>query len=237
MTAKTVPIFHQFFEPVSCTYTYCLSSGEGREAIIIDPVKERVDDYIAFLNQHNIKLAAALDTHLHADHITGTGSLSKSQHCAIIMGKETKAECVNVSLSDGDVHYFDGIHFKAIYTPGHTDDSYCFYINGHYLFTGDTLLINGTGRTDFQHGSAHQQYHSLFDKLLTLPEETLVYPAHDYNGKTSSTIGKEKKDSPRLQVKNEAQYVEMMNNLNLPHPKQMDVAVPANQLCGLEKSC
>lgn len=233
MTTKTIPIFHQFFDPVSCTYTYCLATGEGREAIIIDPVKEHVDQYIAFLGRHNIKLVATIDTHLHADHITGTGPLSQSQQCTIMMGKETAAELVDVSLSDGDTYNFDGIHFKAIYTPGHTDDSYCFYINEHYLFTGDTLLINATGRTDFQHGNAHEQYHSLFAKVLTLPDETLVYPAHDYNGKTSSTIGKEKRENPRLQVQNEAEYVDMMDNLNLARPKQMDVAVPANRLCGL----
>lgn len=233
MTTKTIPIFHQFFDPVSSTYTYCLATGEGREAIIIDPVKEHVETYIEFLNRHNVKLVAAIDTHLHADHITGTGELSKSKHCAVMMGKETAAECVDVSFKDGDNYNFDGIHFKAIYTPGHTDDSYCFYINEHYLFTGDTLLINATGRTDFQHGNAHDQYHSLFEKVLTLPEETIVYPAHDYNGKTSSTIGKEKQDNPRLQVTSEAEYVEMMNNLNLPRPKQIDIAVPANKLCGL----
>jgi glyoxylase-like metal-dependent hydrolase (beta-lactamase superfamily II) len=233
MTIKTIPIFHQFFEPISSTYTYCLASGEGREAIIIDPVKEQVDEYIQFLNQHHIKLVAAIDTHLHADHITGTGLLSKSQQCSIMMGKETAAECIDVGFSDGDCYDFDGIQFKAIYTPGHTDDSYCYYINGHYLFTGDTLLINATGRTDFQHGNAHHHYQSLFEKVLTLPEDTVVYPAHDYNGKTSSTIGQEKKHNPRLQVSNESEYVSMMNNLNLPKPKQMDIAVPANRLCGL----
>ena len=236
MTRNQIPIFHQFFDPVSSTYTYCLASGEGREAILIDPVKEQVNQYIEFLNGHNIKLVAAIDTHLHADHITGTGSLRSTHQCTVMMGKETAAECVDVRFSDGEEYQFDGIKFKALYTPGHTDDSYCYYINQHYLFTGDTLLINGTGRTDFQHGSAHDQYHSLFDKVLTLPEETLVYPAHDYNGKTSSTIGKEKRDNPRLQVENEAQYVDMMNNLNLPRPKQMDIAVPANRLCGLDNN-
>ena len=236
MTIKTIPIFHQFFDPVSSTYTYCLATGEGREAIIIDPVKDQVAKYGEFLERHEIKLVAAIDTHLHADHITATGSLRKSNQCPIMMGQETAAECVDISFSDGDYYDFDGIDFKAIYTPGHTDDSYCFYINEHYLFTGDTLLINGTGRTDFQHGNAHDQYHSLFEKVLTLPEETLVYPAHDYNGQTSSSIGHEKQHNPRLQVENEADYVDMMNNLNLPRPKQMDVAVPANKLCGLSEN-
>ena len=225
-------VFKQIFDEKSCTYTYILASGMGREAIIIDPVKEQVPQYCDFLNKMKIRLAVAIDTHLHADHITGTGDLANKERCIIMMGKQTKAECVDAFFSDNEYYCFDGINLQAKYTPGHTEDSYCYYVNQRMIFTGDTLLINGTGRTDFQGGSAAQQYQSLKYSILTLPSNTIVYPAHDYNGETSSTIVKEQRENPRLQVQSESEYVELMNTLSLSKPKLMDIAIPANLQCG-----
>ena len=220
-------IFKQVFDQKSSTYTYLIASAKGREALIIDPVIENVDSYIALLNELDLKLVKVIDTHIHADHITGASKLKKVTNCSTIMGEHTPADAVEIKVKDEEIIKIDQIEIKAMYTPGHTSDSYSFLMN-KYLFSGDTLLINGTGRTDFQNGSAHQAYESLFGKLLKLPEETLVYPAHDYNGKKNSTIGNEKNNNPRLQVSSKEQYAEIMDNLNLANPKMMDVAVPAN---------
>ena len=227
-------IFRQLFEPVSCTYSYLLASRRGGEALIIDPVLEKVDRYLQLIKELDLKLVKAADTHLHADHITGLGALRDRTHCITVMGEQTKADVVSMRLADGDKLTIEGVSLDAIYTPGHTDDSYSF-IMGDRVFSGDTLLIRGTGRTDFQNGDARQQYDSLFGRLLTLPEETLVFPAHDYKGDTVSTIGEEKRFNPRLQVKSVEEYVELMNNLKLPNPKMMDVAVPANLHVGLHQ--
>jgi glyoxylase-like metal-dependent hydrolase (beta-lactamase superfamily II)/rhodanese-related sulfurtransferase len=227
-------IFRQLFEPVSCTYSYLLASRRGGEALIIDPVLEKVDRYLQLIKELDLKLVKAADTHLHADHITGLGALRDRTHCITVMGEQTKADVVSMRLADGDKLTIEGVSLDALYTPGHTDDSYSF-IMGDRVFTGDTLLIRGTGRTDFQNGDARQQYESLFGRLLTLPEETLVFPAHDYKGDTVSTIGEEKRFNPRLQVKSVEEYVELMNNLKLPNPKMMDVAVPANLHVGLHQ--
>src|SRR3954471_13427409 len=225
-------IFRQLFDSVSGTYTYLLASRRGGEALIIDPVLEKVQRYVQLVKELDLKLIKAADTHLHADHITGLGALRDHTHCITVMGERSKADVVSMRLSDGDTLTIDGISLEAIYTPGHTDDSYSFVMNDR-VFTGDTLLIRGTGRTDFQNGDARAQYDSIFNRLLKLPEETLVYPAHDYKGETVSTIGEEKAFNPRLQVKSVDEYVELMNNLNLPNPKLMDVAVPANMRIGL----
>jgi len=220
-------IFEQLFDTKSSTYTYVISSGKGREALIIDPVIEHTDEYIKVLDKLELKLVKVLDTHIHADHITGLNELSKRTTCSKVMGEKSKSEVIDLKVKDDDEINIENIKLKTIYTPGHTDCSYSFLM-GDRVFTGDTLLINGTGRTDFQNGSAHDAYNSLFGKLLKLPEETLVYPAHDYNGKKNSTIGNEKNNNPRLQVSSKEEYAEIMDNLNLANPKMMDVAVPAN---------
>ena len=220
-------IFEQLFDTKSSTYTYILSSGKGREALIIDPVLEHSDQYINFLNKLELKLVKVIDTHIHADHITGLNELSERTNCTKIMGENSKSEVVDLRVKEDENVKIDNINLKVMYTPGHTDCSYSYLMNDR-VFTGDTLLINGTGRTDFQNGNARQQYDSIFNKLLKLPENTMVYPAHDYNGKKHSTIGSERKNNPRLQVNSVDQYVEIMNNLKLANPKMMDVAVPAN---------
>jgi sulfur dioxygenase len=225
-------IFRQMFEAVSGTYSYLLASRRGGEALIIDPVLEKVDRYLQLLKELDLSLVKAVDTHLHADHITGLGALRDRTHCITVMGEQSKVDVVSIRVSDGDMLEIEGIGLEVLYTPGHTDDSYSFLF-GDRVFTGDTLLIRGTGRTDFQHGDARAQYQSLFGRLLKLPDETLVYPAHDYKGDTVSTIGEERAFNPRLQVKSVDEYVELMNNLHLPDPKMMDVAVPANIHQGL----
>tara|TARA_B100000700_G_scaffold57626_1_gene62499 strand:+ start:215 stop:907 length:693 start_codon:yes stop_codon:yes gene_type:complete len=220
-------IFEQLFDTKSSTYTYIISSGKGREALIIDPVIEHTDEYIKVLKNLELKLVKVIDTHIHADHITGLNELNKRTNCARIMGEKSKSEVIDLRIKDSEKINVEKIELKAIYTPGHTDCSYSYLMNDR-VFTGDTLLINGTGRTDFQNGSSEDAYDSLFNKLLKLPKETLVYPAHDYNGKKYSTIENEKNNNPRLQVSSKEQYAEIMNNLKLANPKMMDVAVPAN---------
>ncbi len=194
-------IFKQVFDKRSSTYTYIIASAKGREALIIDPVIENVDSYVNLLNELNLKLVKVIDTHIHADHITGASKLKKVTNCSTIMGEHTPADTVEIKVKDEEIIKIDQIEIKAMYTPGHTSDSYSFLMD-KYLFSGDTLLINGTGRTDFQNGSSKDAYNSLFNKLLKLPEDTLLYPGHDYNGKLVSTIGNEKKSNPRLQVNN-----------------------------------
>ena len=220
-------IFEQLFDVKSSTYTYIVSSGKGREALIIDPVIEKTDDYIKLLNNLNLKLVKVIDTHIHADHITGMNELSKRTSCIKIMGEKSKSEVVDIKIKENEKIKIENIELKSIYTPGHTDCSYSYLMNDR-VFTGDTLLINGTGRTDFQNGNSFDAYDSIFNKLLKLPEKTFVYPAHDYNGKKFSTIENEKNNNPRLQVNSKEEYAEIMNNLNLANPKMMDIAVPAN---------
>ena len=220
-------IFNQLFDSKSSTYTYIISSGKGREALIIDPVIEHTDEYIKVLESLDLKLVKVIDTHIHADHISGLNELNKRTNCTRIMGEKSKSEVVDLKLKDNENISIENIQLKAIYTPGHTDCSYC-YVMDDRVFTGDTLLINGTGRTDFQSGSPYDAYESLFNKLLKLPEKTLIYPAHDYNGKKNSTIETEINNNPRLQVSSKEEYAEIMNNLNLSNPKMMDIAVPAN---------
>jgi sulfur dioxygenase len=225
-------IFRQLFDSVSGTYSYLLASRSGGEALIIDPVLEKVDRYLQLIGELDLRLVKAVDTHLHADHITGLGALRDRTHCITVMGESTKADVVSMRLAEGDKLTIEGMSMDVLYTPGHTDDSYSFLMRDR-VFTGDTLLIRGTGRTDFQNGDARAQYESLFGKLLRLPDETMVYPAHDYKGDTVSTIGEEKRYNPRLQVKSIDDYVALMANLNLPNPKMMDVAVPSNMKIGL----
>ena len=227
-------IFRQLFDSVSGTYSYLLASRAGGEALILDPVLEKADRYCQLLRELDLRLVKAVDTHLHADHVTGLGELRDRTQCITIMGEQSKADVVSMRVSDGDRVTIEGLCLDVMYTPGHTDDSYS-YLMGDRVFTGDTLLIRGTGRTDFQNGSSRAQYESIFNRLLKLPEETLVFPAHDYKGDTVSTIGEEKRYNPRLQVRSVDEYIELMANLKLPNPKMMDVAVPANMHVGLHQ--
>jgi glyoxylase-like metal-dependent hydrolase (beta-lactamase superfamily II) len=224
-------IVRQLFDRDSCAYTYLIASGG--EACLIDPVLEQVDRYVKLLGELGLSLVKAIDTHLHADHITGLGALQRRTRCLTVMGRQTAAEVVSLRVGDGDAVRVGEVELRAIHTPGHTPDSYSFLLDGR-VFTGDTLLIRGTGRTDFQNGDAPAQYDALFNKLLRLPERTRVYPGHDYNGNTVSTIGEEKAFNPRLQVGSVGEYVDLMGRLDLPRPKLMDIAVPANLRLGLD---
>ena len=220
-------ILKQLFDKKSSTYTYIVSSGKGREALIIDPVIENTDEYIKALNELELKLVKVIDTHIHADHISGLNELSKKTKCSKVMGEKSSSEVVDIRVKDNEKIKIESIELLSIYTPGHTDCSYSFLMNDK-VFTGDALLINSTGRTDFQNGNSYDAYDSLFNRLLKLPEKTLVYPAHDYNGKKYSTIGNEKNNNPRLKVKSAEEYADMMSNLDLENPKMIDIAVPAN---------
>ena len=220
-------IFKQVFDHKSSTYTYLIASSMGREAIIIDPVLENVESYIKLLDELDLRLVKVIDTHIHADHVTGASKLKDLTKCLTIMGEHTPAEAVEIKVKDEEYIKLDNLKIRAMYTPGHTSDSYSFLLN-NYLFSGDTLLINGTGRTDFQNGNAKDSYNSIFNKLLKLPEETLLYPAHDYKGERVSTIGKEKKLNPRLQVKSVDEYIDIMNNLNLKKPVKIETNVSKN---------
>ena len=220
-------IFKQVFDQKSSTYTYLIASSKGREAIIIDPVLDNVEDYLKLLSELDLRLVKVIDTHIHADHVTGASKLKDKTKCTTIMGENTPATAVEIKVKDEEIIKLDHLKIRALYTPGHTSDSYSFLMDS-YLFSGDTLLINGTGRTDFQNGNPKDAYNSIFNKLLKLPDETLLYPAHDYKGEKVSTIGKEKKQNPRLQVNSVDEYVEIMNNLNLKKPKEIDFNVAKN---------
>ena len=224
-------LFKQLFDTKSSTYTYLIASAKGREALIIDPVEENVNEYVNHLKELDLKLVKVIDTHIHADHVTGASKLKNNTNCSTVMGENSPAETVDIRLKDEETIEIDQLKIKALYTPGHTSDSYSFLMN-NYLFSGDTLLINGTGRTDFQNGSSKDAYNSLFNKLLKLPEETILYPGHDYNGKKFSTIGNEKKFNPRLQVDSVDQYIEIMSNLKLSKPKMIDTNVSRNLMLG-----
>jgi sulfur dioxygenase len=227
-------IFRQLFERESSTYTYLIACEKTREAVLIDTVKSETEQYLRLLKELNLNLKYVLDTHTHADHITAAGDLRQQTGACTLLGEEAHSTCVSQSMKEGDEFRIGELTITAWHTPGHTDDSYSFLLqenNQTYVFTGDTLLIRGTGRTDFQNGNAKDQYQSL-QRLLSLPSDSLVYPGHDYKGWTVSTIVEEKQFNPRLQVVDLAAYVDLMNNLNLPNPKLMDVAVPANRACG-----
>jgi len=225
-------LFRQLFDNVSSTYTYLIASAKGREALIIDPVLENVEQYIGLLKELDLKLVKVIDTHIHADHISGIAELRDKTNCVTVMGDKTPVDVVAMQVSDEEKIKIDGLELQAIYTPGHTLESFSFLMKDR-VFTGDALLIRGTGRTDFQNGNARDSYNSIFNKLLKLPNETLVYPAHDYKGETVSTIIEEKKFNPRLQVSSPEEYIEIMDNLNLPNPHMMDVAVPSNLKLGI----
>jgi len=225
-------IFRQLFDPTSCTYSYLLASRRGGEALIIDPVLARHTTYLQLIAELDLRLVMAVDTHIHADHITALGKLREVTDCVTVMGERSPADCVSRNVSEDELLDVDGVKLRALFTPGHTDESFSF-VMADRVFTGDVLLIRGTGRTDFQNGDPYASYDSIFNKLLRLPDDTAVYPAHDYKGWTASSIREEREHNPRLQVASPAAYADIMNSLNLPDPKMMDVAVPANRNCGL----
>jgi sulfur dioxygenase len=228
-------LFRQLFDKTSSTYTYLLAEKPGGIAILIDPVLEQLDLYQRLINELQLTLSACLETHLHADHITASGLLQQLYSAEIIMGEPTAAQGKIRRIKDQDRLDFGRLSMTALATPGHTDDSYCFLMSDR-VFTGDTLFIRGTGRTDFQNGDSKQAYDSLFNKLLILPDHTFVYPGHDYKGQTVSTIGEEKQFNPRLQVQNANEYANIMDQLNLSAPQKIQVAVPANLHCGVTRS-
>ena len=226
-------LFRQLFDRTSSTYTYLIASRVGAEALIIDPVLENVNIYIKLLEELNLKLVKVIDTHIHADHISGMAELRDKTNCITIMGDKTRADIVSMRVSDNEFINIEKLKLKAMFTPGHTSESFSFFMDDR-IFTGDTLLIGGTGRTDFQNGDPADSYNSIFNKILKLPKQTLVYPAHDYKGDVVSTIDNEKKFNPRLQVKSKQEYIDIMNNLNLPDPKMMDIAIPGNLNLGID---
>ncbi len=228
-------IFRQLYDLESGTYTYLLAARAGGEALLIDPVLENTKQYVTLIEQLGLQLVMAIDTHTHADHVTALGALRDELDITTVMGERTKAECVNRTVKEDEIIDVDGLKLRAMFTPGHTDESFSFAMKDR-VFTGDALLIRGTGRTDFQNGDPHAAYDSLFNKLLKLPDDTWVYPAHDYKGWTVSTIDEERRFNPRLQVKSAEEYADIMNNLNLPNPKMMDIAVPANLQCGRQNN-
>lgn len=225
-------LFRQLFDQTSCTYTYLMASRRGGEALLIDPVIEQTGRYLKLLEELDLKLVKVIDTHVHADHVSAMGKLRDATRCVTVMGEQSPIDIISMRVRDNDPVTIEGLTLTALHTPGHTSESYSFLMDDR-VFTGDTLLIRGTGRTDFQNGDPYDQYHSLFDRLLRLPEHTLVYPGHDYKGDTVSTIEEERSYNPRLQVNSAEQYADIMNNLNLPNPKMMDVAVPENLKLGL----
>ncbi|MGK0442706.1 MAG: hypothetical protein ACJA0N_002525 [Pseudohongiellaceae bacterium] len=227
-------LIRQLFDRDTFTYTYLLADVASNEALLIDPVFEQTELYLQLLNELGLTLKYALDTHVHADHITALGSLRERIGCKTVVNDVSGLACADTHVKDGDIIQCGNFELTVITTPGHTDDSMCFYLAHQqgYLFSGDTLLIRGTGRTDFQNGSSEKLYNSLFTKILTLNPNTVVYPGHDYKGWTESTIAEEKANNPRLQVNNSAEFVEIMSKLKLASPKMMDVAIPANLQCG-----
>ncbi len=226
-------LFRQLFDSTSATYTYLLASGVGREALLIDPVKEKTADYLRLIDELELRLVRAIDTHTHADHVTALGDLRSATGCITLMGEFTHAECVSEQVREGDLIDCDGVRLRALYTPGHTDESFSFVLGDDMaVFTGDVLLIRGSGRTDFQGGDPYKSYDSIVNKLFRLPDAALVYPGHDYKGWTVSSIGEEKRHNPRLAGKSAQEYAAIMNQLKLPNPRLMDVAIPANLACG-----
>lgn len=222
----------QLFDQDTWTHTYLLYDAEGMEGIIIDPVKEKLERDLKLMDELGVKLKYVLETHVHADHITSADDIRQKTGAKVIYGHGAGVECADGTLKDGDTLKFGSFVVKALSTPGHTSGCTSYVIE-NMVFTGDALFIRGTGRTDFQQGSSEALYKSVNEKLFTLPDSTLVYPAHDYKGMWNSTVGEEKKYNPRLGGgKTLAEFVEIMNNLKLANPKKIDVAVPANMRCG-----
>jgi glyoxylase-like metal-dependent hydrolase (beta-lactamase superfamily II) len=229
-------IFRQLFEPQSSTYTYLIACDRTREAVLIDPVLETVERDLALLAELGLTLKYTVETHIHADHVTGAARLREETGSKAAVPEKSAAEHVGLPVREGITIAFGDLHLQPLYTPGHTDDHHAYLFRGSdgwRVFTGDALMIDGCGRTDFQNGDAATLYHSVHDKIFTLPEDTLVYPGHDYQQRRVSSVGQEKARNPRLGGgKSLGEFVALMNTLNLPRPKKMDVAVPANRECG-----
>ncbi|MBF5046541.1 MBL fold metallo-hydrolase [Aggregicoccus sp. 17bor-14] len=228
------PIFRQLFDAESSTYTYLLGDPASGRAVLIDPVLEQVERDLQFVRELDLTLTHVFDTHVHADHITGSGVLRERTGARVVSGMGGAA-CADLQVRNGDEVRVGGLTFRVLATPGHTDDSVSYALAGR-VFTGDALLVRGNGRTDFQNGDAGQLYDSITRVLFELPDSTLLYPAHDYQGRTVTSVGEEKRHNPRLAGKTREQFVEVMRNLHLPRPKKIDVAVPANRACGYPQS-
>jgi sulfur dioxygenase len=227
-------LFRQLFEPVTSSFTYLLADEGTREAVLVDTVLEELETYVALVAELGLTLRWTLETHVHADHVTAADALRRRLGSRSALHHRSSAMCADRLLSDGDVIEAGGLRIQVIETPGHTDSCVAF-LAGDRVLTGDALMIGGCGRTDFQQGDAGRLYDSVHGRLFTLPPETLVYPAHDYKGNRVSTIGREIATNPRLGGgKTRDEFVEIMRNLSLAYPKQMDRAVPANQRCGRE---
>lgn len=225
-------IFHQFFEIESSTYTYLLASEQTREAVLIDPVASENEVYSQYLEAHHLNLVYSLDTHVHADHVTAANLLREKFGCKTVLHRNSGVSCGDIFISDRSAIRIGEITIEARYTPGHTNACTSYVAEG-MVFTGDALLIDGCGRTDFQEGSAETLYDSIHSQIFTLPDATIVYPGHDYKGRLASTVGQERLHNSRLGAgKSKAEFVEIMNNLNLPYPKKIDIALPANKACG-----
>ncbi len=225
-------LFRQLFDRETSTYTYLIADTETREAVLVDPVLEQVERDYQLIQELGLTLKYCLETHIHADHITGTGKLKDLTKCQGILPEKANVACADARMQDGEVLAIGAVKIKAIATPGHTDCHFAYLVNGDRLLTGDALFIRGCGRTDFQNGDAGTLYDSITKKLFTLPDETLVYPGHDYQGHCVSTIGEEKQFNRRLAGKDRSSFIELMNNLNLPNPAKIMEAVPANKECG-----
>jgi sulfur dioxygenase len=227
-------LFRQLYDSESSTYTYLIADLATKEAVLIDPVLEQLERDLRLLQELGLNLRYCLETHIHADHITGTGKLRELTGCLGILPAKAQANCANYHIQDREDLKLGSIVIKAIATPGHTDSHMAYLVNQKRVLTGDALFIRGCGRTDFQRGDAGALYDSVTTKLFTLPDTTLVYPAHDYKGQTVSTIGEEKSWNPRFVGRDRANFIQLMNNLNLADPKKMMEAVPANEQCGQE---
>ncbi|MCY1040772.1 MBL fold metallo-hydrolase [Corallococcus sp. bb12-1] len=223
-------IFRQLFDAESSTYTYLVGEEGTRQAVLIDPVLEQVERDLRLVDELGLVLTHVLDTHVHADHVTASGVLRERTHCTVV-GGVGGAACANVQVRHGDSVRVGPLTFQVLATPGHTDDSVS-YLLGDRVFTGDALLVRGNGRTDFQNGDAGQLYDSITRVLFALPDATRVYPAHDYKGHTVTSIGEETRHNPRLAHADREAFIHIMENLHLPQPKKIDIAVPANRACG-----
>lgn len=225
-------LFRQLFDAESSTYTYLIADPATKAAVLVDPVLEQVDRDLKLLKELGLTLHYCLETHVHADHVTGTDELRQATSCLGIVPDRAHVGCADRHIKDGETLHLGNITITAIATPGHTDSHMAYFVNRDRVLTGDALFIRGCGRTDFQSGDAGTLYDSVQERLFSLPDETLVYPAHDYRGHTVSTIGEEKRWNPRFAGRDRPSFIEFMNNLNLPNPKKIMEAVPANEMCG-----
>lgn len=225
-------LFRQLFDAESNTYTYLIADSATKAAVLVDPVLEQVERDLKLLKELGLTLHYSLETHVHADHVTGTEQLRQATSCLGIVPDRAHVACADRHIQDGETLHVGNIAIAAIATPGHTDSHMAYLVNDDRVLTGDALFIRGCGRTDFQSGDAGALYDSVQERLFSLPDETLVYPAHDYRGQTVSTIGEEKRWNPRFAGRDRPSFIEFMNNLNLPDPRKMMEAVPANEMCG-----